>query len=379
MAGFREGLWQGSDGLEFDVYVTKDVHPVLIHDNELVINEEGGKDRNWDMINQDWESGNTVAESTLAELRGKKFGHGYAIVSLEELVGAVKFENKIRFSFGRPHVQLNVELKGKRSGAVAARTLVAAHNMEKNNPSPSFSTQDVLFVAGNWKELEHALTVMETAFPGLNRAIGEGPGISPQLWTSMLWPEENIDPHYAVTPRERPQKADFIELLMTMHAGNDTAKGESLQLVSGRDCLDLPFKDINFGKASHPQVFHAIQFLGICVQLFLGKKESVAIAERDKNAQEVLRWILAMPKLVRVRIVLDEPSIIRNRLEEMITASDTRRKTELPPEIGLTSEEDHLSLQHILPRRMHLNPERADTWRSAVRAVISNRSSSGLR
>src|SRR5262245_42548188 len=41
LKAFREAISQNADGIEFDVYITKDGVPVVVHDDELNANVEG--------------------------------------------------------------------------------------------------------------------------------------------------------------------------------------------------------------------------------------------------------------------------------------------------------------------------------------------------
>lgn len=86
LAGFRYVVAHQIDGVEFDVHLTKDQIPVIMHD---------------ETINRTTDGTGRIVDYTLAELRKFKLGNGEPIPTLDELLDV--FENQ--------DVWINLEFK----------------------------------------------------------------------------------------------------------------------------------------------------------------------------------------------------------------------------------------------------------------------------
>ncbi|MBI4497497.1 MAG: glycerophosphodiester phosphodiesterase [Chloroflexi bacterium] len=98
LASFAAALDLGVDGVEFDVHLSRDGIPVVIHDPTLERTTNGH---------------GLVSDLTLAELRSLDAGAGERIPTLREVVDLV-----------RGNVELQVEIKGTTPGMVAATVAV---------------------------------------------------------------------------------------------------------------------------------------------------------------------------------------------------------------------------------------------------------------
>lgn len=92
LKAFKAAVEQGADGIEFDVYLTKDGHPVVVHDDELNRNVEGAKRTDLDL--------GKISEKTLAEVQQYNVGQGEKIPSLKETFDFFVSANTVRASEG---------------------------------------------------------------------------------------------------------------------------------------------------------------------------------------------------------------------------------------------------------------------------------------
>lgn len=86
LAGFRYALAHGIEGLEFDVHLTRDQVPMIMHDEK---------------INRTTDGKGFIQDYSLAELRQFHLKNGESIPTLDELLTLV----------GNSPVQLNLEFK----------------------------------------------------------------------------------------------------------------------------------------------------------------------------------------------------------------------------------------------------------------------------
>lgn len=117
MAAFRLAVEQGADGFEFDVHLSKDGVPVLIHDEKLERTTNGN---------------GPVSNHTVEELKAFDAGRGETIPTLDELFS----------EFGKS-VLYNIELKGFYFGdkrfQEAVAEVIDAHGVAQQVVTSSFS------------------------------------------------------------------------------------------------------------------------------------------------------------------------------------------------------------------------------------------------
>lgn len=126
LRSIRRALELGADGIEIDLHLSRDGHPVVIHD-ETLRRTTGHPGR--------------VADLTLPELRRLNVGAGEAIPTLHEVLDLVA---------GR--AWLNLELKGRGTALPALRQAVCAVESGQWQPGQivlsSFSRRELALVAG---------------------------------------------------------------------------------------------------------------------------------------------------------------------------------------------------------------------------------------
>jgi len=130
LTSFRKALELGVDMVEFDVRLTKDRYPVVIHDRQLA---RLGKDKKFIRVNQ----------LTLREIKKIKIKHGERIPTLGEVLNAI--ENK---------VGMDIELKVKDSAQIVVQTL-REHQIDFSNVMVSTNFAKELRMA---EEMEPEIT-----------------------------------------------------------------------------------------------------------------------------------------------------------------------------------------------------------------------------
>lgn len=118
--GFRYAIANQIDGLEFDVHLTKDNVPVVIHDETIdrTTNDNG-----------------IIHDFTLSELKEFRLANNETIPTLEEVLELV----------GNSSVQLNIELKTDKTNYVGIEeivlTMVKSYNLAKPVIYSSFNLE----------------------------------------------------------------------------------------------------------------------------------------------------------------------------------------------------------------------------------------------
>ncbi len=167
LKAFQRALDQGADGIEFDLYVTKDGHPVVIHDNELNINVEGAARSQRDLGN--------ISEQTLEEVQRYDVGQKQKIPSLRETLDFFVSANAKRASKGHPPLIANIELKGKSIHEPVVDVI------REYTVGGRLNTQDIIFCSFDHKQLA-ALKIQN---PDLQ--------IAPSIKTATLFGDDNIE------------------------------------------------------------------------------------------------------------------------------------------------------------------------------------------
>lgn len=140
LSAFESALKHGADGIECDVFASKDNVPMIIHDDQLARNVDGyhfwGKENKEDIL------GN-VSDFTCVELQEKfTIGNNERIPTLKELIELfIRYNPDYKARTGRNYT-INIELKGGK------RVAIATYNVLKqyiDNPDIPFKAIDFLF------------------------------------------------------------------------------------------------------------------------------------------------------------------------------------------------------------------------------------------
>lgn len=111
IASFRQGLEEGADAIELDIFLSKDGVPMAIHDDELNRNVSGA--RRDAKSPEDMGYLGKVSDYTAEELKEFDMGCGHKIPSLEEVIDFVVLFNRIRIKKNQQSIMLNIEFKDK--------------------------------------------------------------------------------------------------------------------------------------------------------------------------------------------------------------------------------------------------------------------------
>lgn len=138
LESFREAFRYKVDVLEFDVRLTRDKVPVIIHD---------------EMVNRTTDGAGSVQFKTLLEVKaldaGVKFGTpGLRIPTLEETLLCIVNE-------AYPELHLNVEIKDQRPDCIdLTMELLRKYGLVERSVIASFDAQSLLYVQDNYPEIK---------------------------------------------------------------------------------------------------------------------------------------------------------------------------------------------------------------------------------
>lgn len=116
IAAFRQGLEEGADAIELDIFLSKDGVPMVIHDDELNRNVSGA--RRMAKKSEDIGYIRNVSDYTAKELEQFDMGDGNRIPTLQDTIDFVTLFNKVRIKKGLEPIILNIEFKDKTAGNV---------------------------------------------------------------------------------------------------------------------------------------------------------------------------------------------------------------------------------------------------------------------
>ena len=197
LEAFRAGIREGADGIEMDIFLSKDGVPMVIHDDELNRNVAGAK-RAAQTPSADGYLGK-VSEHNAEELKKFDLGGGAKIPTLQEVIELVAAENASRKSTGKKNIILNIEFKDKTSGSVDSAVAV----VDKAVREELISKQDVIYCSFDHGALEEVVK------------ISEGAQVAPALKTAFLFGEDKVDiEHGWIVPPDtkyRPGAIDDLE------------------------------------------------------------------------------------------------------------------------------------------------------------------------
>lgn len=163
IAAFEKAIDEGADGIELDVFLSKENTPIVIHDNELNRNVLGAKRKDTDLGN--------VENFTDKELKKFDLGRGNKIPTLEEVIQLVIRKNKGR----KNPIVLNIEFKGPDAGKPTLDLI------NKYVEKGLLSKKSVMYTSFN----HHTIKVV--------RELDKDAQISPCIKTTLLYGEENVE------------------------------------------------------------------------------------------------------------------------------------------------------------------------------------------
>ena len=184
IAAFRQGLEEGADAIELDIFLSKDGVPMVIHDDELNRNVSGAR-RSAKLPQDDGYLGN-VHDFNALELKSFDMGNRNKIPALVEVIDFLTLFNKIRASNKKSPVILNIEFKDKTDDNVTSTLQVVGGAIEKgkilkDNVIYCSFDHDSLFQAIKIDPQAQIALALKTAF-----LFGEGNVNIQRGWTVEL-------------------------------------------------------------------------------------------------------------------------------------------------------------------------------------------------
>jgi glycerophosphoryl diester phosphodiesterase len=265
---FRRAVAEGADGIEFDVIVTKDGKPVVVHDDELNRNVEGAQRKGHEL--------GKVSEKTLEEVQQYNVGQGEKIPSLKETLDFITEANAERAVQGKPPLIVNVELKTKGTTEMAP----IADMVHEYTSGGKIANSDVIFCSFDHEQL----AALKTQHPEFQ--------IAPSIKTATLYGKDNITmPGFKVKPGAQydPQGLKYLQ---DFHNATPTV------------AMDAVFWDVD-----HPLID-------------LAKKNGIAIHAstsdyRDYGENASLTTLHHISQDVPLYFKADEPAQVRQQLNQI--------------------------------------------------------------
>ena len=199
LAAFHLALEQGAGGFEFDIQLSKDGVPVVIHDSTLDRTTNGS---------------GRVEQYTVAELQAFDAGDGEKIPTLEELF--VEFGERVLYNIEIKHFTLQ---PGQVEAAVAA--LVEKYDLAQSCLVSSFR----YLIMHRYRRVRHPDTAQ-----AMIRVAG------PQGLSRYLFKGEADHPHYSMVNASYMSWAEELGIQVNVWTVNEQAEAERL-LKLGVDAL----------------------------------------------------------------------------------------------------------------------------------------------
>lgn len=186
---FKNASLLGADGIELDIFMSKDGHIMVIHDDELWRNVYGNDRKGQALPKHETQQSYKVGQKTLVELKALSIGpNGEKIPTLEEVFALADSINAIRKTEGLPPFILNIELKDE---TAVKSVLEKVQTYEKEHPGTKVGFDSICFCSFHHECLK-ALKAQATAL-GI-----ENIQIAPSIKTATLFGAEQVNPDFTV-------------------------------------------------------------------------------------------------------------------------------------------------------------------------------------
>ncbi len=183
IAAFRQGLEEGADAIELDIFLSRDGIPMVIHDNELNRNVCGARRKIINLgIARDLVQGDdgylgNVQDLDVLGLKNFDMGSKNCIPTLVEVIDFIVLFNKIRKLNKKDPIILNLEFKDKTNDNVT-NTLKVVENAIKEG---KILKNSVIYCSFDHDSLFKAIEIDSSA------------QIALALKTAFLFGENNVD------------------------------------------------------------------------------------------------------------------------------------------------------------------------------------------
>jgi glycerophosphoryl diester phosphodiesterase len=191
LESFKQALMSGADGIEFDVFETKDGNLLVIHDDELWKNVYGIDRSGLELPEQETQSSFRVSQKNLSELVQLSVGADkQKPPPLIEVLILVQEANLIRTALKKNRVIINIDIK---NSDTAIKCFKLVENQIQQKSVGKIDLLDVYFTSSSEQTLSK---LWENAV-----ASGKKINIVPQIPTKKLFGKENRDDRYKVKNR----------------------------------------------------------------------------------------------------------------------------------------------------------------------------------
>lgn len=191
LESFKRAVVLGCDGIELDIFKTKDGQLIVVHDDELWRNVYQQNRHGKCLPERETLESFRIKQKTAVELQQLAVGPaGEKMPLLSEVFQLVEAANMIRRSQGVNDLIINIELKD--SMAVDA-CLALADSYIASHPDSGIDFNSIIFCSFQHNaliELQHKAKQMGYA------KIQVAPGIK----TAMLFGQQNVNPDFSVLP-----------------------------------------------------------------------------------------------------------------------------------------------------------------------------------
>ncbi len=206
LLSFETALLNGADGIEFDVHLSRDGVPVVIHDKDM--ERIVPPHRNLGRVFRD------VSDMDVAELRSFVLGRGQVIPLLCDVLSLCARFKKCAKRCDKPAPVVNIELKRGEAAQATHDTLKPYLDRKQ------LSVDNVVFCSFEWE----ALAALKKLNPEYK--------VSPSLKTARIFGKDKVVmPDYYVSPQARCQPSVFVEIA-------------NLRKTLGFDTVDLVIQDV---------------------------------------------------------------------------------------------------------------------------------------
>jgi len=210
LGAFKQAILSGADGIEFDVWISKDGYPVIIHDDELWKNVYGVDRGGLKLPTNETRDTFRVSQKSLLSLSVLSVGPGkQKIPSLLEVFNLVEEANAIRNLAGNKPIILNIDFKDLHA---ALRCFDFIENRLEQKTSSTIDFSSVYFTSYN----DQALIKLYNKAIARNKHIN----IVLQLTTQQIFGSDNTDDKYIVKNPETYNKNYLESLTVSVPSNN---------------------------------------------------------------------------------------------------------------------------------------------------------------
>jgi glycerophosphoryl diester phosphodiesterase len=220
---FKEAIIANADGIEFDVFETKDQHLLIIHDDELWKNVYGIDRKGLELPKNETQQTFKVSKKNLWELSTFYVGaKGEKAPTLIEVLNLIEEANSIRAALQKKPLILNIDIKNE---SVAIKCFEFIDKYLKHVPDSKITFKNIYFTSSDKDVLQKLY----------DEKLHEGKAINivPQISTIQIYGTDNVGDQYII---KNPQvyNKEFLQSL------------DNLIIKSKFVGLDCILWDINF-------------------------------------------------------------------------------------------------------------------------------------